>query len=82
MGMRLALTGDEFGAAQVDHLGGDGDSDLLGVLRLDGNADRQVQPVDLVLRKALLLQAGAHKGRLTARTQTCLLYTSDAADEL
>ena len=32
--MRLALAGDEFGAAQVDHLGGDGDGDLLGVLGL------------------------------------------------
>ena len=65
--MRLALAGDEFGAAQVDHLGGDGDGDLLGVLGLDGNSDRQVQLVDLVLCKALLLQAGAHKGRLAAR---------------
>lgn len=42
--MRLALAGDELSAAQVDHLGGNGDGDLLGVLRLDGNADRQVQP--------------------------------------
>ena len=71
--MRLALAGDELGAAQVDHLGGDGDGDLLGVLGLDGNADRQVQLVDLVLRKALLLQAGAHKGRLAARAQTAQL---------
>lgn len=52
MGMELALAGDELGTAQVNHLGGDGDSDLLGVLRLNGNADRQVQPVDLFLRKA------------------------------
>ena len=70
MGMRLALAGDELGAAQVNHLGGDGDGDLLGILCLDGNADRQVQPVDLFLRKALLLQTGPHKGRLAARTQT------------
>ena len=55
MGMRLALAGDELGAAQVDHLGGDGDGDLLGVLGLDGNADRKVQLADLVLRKAFLL---------------------------
>ena len=41
----------------------------LGVLRLDGNANRQVQLVDLLLRKALLLRAGAHKGRLAARAQ-------------
>ena len=68
--MRLALAGDEFGAAQVDHLGGDGDGDLLGVLGLDGNADRKVQLVDLVLCKAFLLQAGTHKGRLATRTQT------------
>ena len=54
----------------MDHLGGDGDGNLLGVLGLNGNADRQVQLVNLVLRKALLLQAGAHKGRLAARTQT------------
>lgn len=67
VGMRLALAGDELGAAQVDHLGGYGDGDLLGVLGLDGNADRQVQLVDPLLRKALLLQAGAHKGRLAAR---------------
>ena len=53
----------------MDHLGGDGDSDLLGILCLDGNADRQVQPVDLVLRKALLLQASPHKGRLAARAK-------------
>ena len=52
MGMRLALAGDELGAAQVNHLGSDGDGDLLGILGLDGNADRQVQLVDLVLRKA------------------------------
>ena len=70
MGMELALAGDELGTAQVNHLGGDGDSDLLGVLRLNGNADRQVQPVDLFLRKALLLQAGPHKGRLATRAQT------------
>ena len=43
MGMRLALAGDELGAAQVDHLGSDGDGDLLGVLGLDGDTDRQVQ---------------------------------------
>ena len=67
--MRLALAGDEFGAAQVDHLGGDGDGDLLGVLGLDGNADRKVQLVDLVLRKTFLLQAGTHKGRLAARAK-------------
>lgn len=42
MGLELALAGDELGAAQVDHLGGDGDGDLLGVLGLDGDADRQV----------------------------------------
>ncbi len=62
--MRLALAGDEFGAAQVDHLGGDGDSDLLGVLGLDGDSDRQVQLADLFLRKALLLQAGRTKAVL------------------
>ena len=67
--MRLALAGDEFGAAQVDHLGGDGDGNLLGILGLNGNADRQVQLVDLALRKALLLQTGAHKGRLAARAK-------------
>ena len=64
MGMRLALAGDELGAAQVNHLGGDGDGDLLGILCLDGNADRQVQPVDLFLRKALLLQAARTKAVL------------------
>ena len=53
----------------MDHLGGDGDGDLLGVLSLDGDADRQVQLVDLLLRKALLLQASAYKGRLATRTQ-------------
>ena len=51
MGMRLSLAGDELGAAQVNHLGGDGDGDLLGVLGLDGDTDRQVQLVDLLLRK-------------------------------
>ena len=53
----------------MDHLGGDGDGDLFGIFGLNGNADRQVQLVDLLLRKALLLQAGAHKGRLAARAQ-------------
>ena len=53
----------------MDHLGGDGDSDLLGILCLDGDSDRQVQLVDLVLRKALLLQASPHKGRLATRAQ-------------
>ena len=71
--MRLALAGDELGTTQMDHLGGDGDGDLFGVLGLNGNADRQVQLVDLVLRKALLLQASPHKGRLAARTQATQL---------
>ena len=78
--MRLALAGDELGAAQVDHLGGDGDGDLLGAERLDvrrGNLGGRVGVGDLTPLLHQRKPGAAHNG--VARFLAMALGTSPSS---
>ena len=56
--------GQQVRAAMLDHLGGDADGDLLGRLRLDGNADGHVHLCDLVFGEPRLGELRVHERRL------------------
>lgn len=56
--------GQQARAAMLDHLGGDADGDLLGRLRLDGNADGHVHLCDLVFGEPRLGELRVHERRL------------------